>query len=115
MEMQMHYQGAPFHLTSGESENCDSRWNIAALESVEISSRQDEDKEMREMKDFLSDEILPEDVSQREKVKKFAPQYILEGDVLYHAWKGLAMVAEFQSILGTPSNTNLVLMSQLMI
>ena len=76
----------PISSDLSESEHCDSRWDIAALESVEISSRQDEDKEMKEMKDFLSDEILPEDVRQRDKIKKYAPQYVLEGDVLYHTW-----------------------------
>ena len=44
----------PISSDLSKSENCDSRWDIAALESVEISSRQDEDKEMKEMKD-LSD------------------------------------------------------------
>lgn len=38
------------------------------------------------MKDFLSDDTSPEDLGARDKIKKYAPQYFLEGDVLYHTW-----------------------------
>ena len=76
----------PISSELSESENCENRWDIAMLELVDISSLQDRDKEIKAIKDFLSDGILPEDLSQRVQIEKYAPQYLLEGDVLYHTW-----------------------------
>ena len=47
---------------------------------------QDKNEDIKEMKDYLSDLVLPEDTNRRLKIEQHAAEYLLEDDVLYHQW-----------------------------
>eukprot|EP00794_Sanderia_malayensis_P017858 gene17858-19638_t len=57
-----------------------------ALEAIDISRWQDEDSDVKELKDFLSRGIPPSEERSRDRIRNFSSQYILEEDVLYHLW-----------------------------
>ena len=61
-------------------------WDVAILDTVDLSDQQDEDLEIKNMKDFLSDGSLPTDADSRRKVECFSCTYFLKNDVLYHEW-----------------------------
>ena len=65
---------------------CESKFIVAALESIDISSAQDEEEGTKQMKNFLANGELPIEKAARGKVEKYADQYVLEEDVLYHQW-----------------------------
>eukprot|EP00794_Sanderia_malayensis_P010573 gene10573-11695_t len=69
-----------------EQEGCESKFLIAALEAIDISHSQDEDSDVKELKDFLSHGILPSEERSSDRTRNFSSQYILEEDVLYHLW-----------------------------
>ena len=69
-----------------EDETCMKSWDIGALELVDVTQLQDSDEEIKELKDYLSDGTLPECSASKNKIKKYAPQYLLENDILYHKW-----------------------------
>jgi len=69
-----------------ELESCSKSWDVAILDAVDISDQQDSDLSIREMKDFLANEKLPEDLDSRKKVEYFSDNYFLEDDILYHRW-----------------------------
>ena len=75
-------------ITSGleENENCIKSWDIATLVVVDISQRQDEDPEIKQLKDYLSDGTLPERLTNKSKIERYASHYMLENDILYHKW-----------------------------
>ena len=57
---------------------------MGALESVDISLVQDRDEEIKEMKDYLSNQTLQNYQTKRDKIMKYSSQYVLENDVLHH-------------------------------
>eukprot|EP00794_Sanderia_malayensis_P001170 gene1170-539_t len=69
-----------------EQEGCESKFLVAALEAIDISHSQDEDSDVKELKDFLSHGILPSEERSSDRIRNFSSQYILEEDVLYHLW-----------------------------
>ena len=75
-------------ITSGleDNENCIKSWDIATMDVVDISQRQDEDQEIKQLKDYLSDGTLPESLTNKSKIERYASHYMLENDILYHKW-----------------------------
>ena len=56
------------------------------MDIVDISQRQDEDQEIKQLKDYLSDGTLPESLTNKSKIEGYASHYMLENDILYHKW-----------------------------
>ena len=69
-----------------EDETCIKSWQIVALELVDVSQLQDSDEETKQLKDYLLDGTLLECSANKNKIKKYANQYLLENDILYHKW-----------------------------
>eukprot|EP00795_Rhopilema_esculentum_P017524 gene17524-9148_t len=71
-----------------DTESCIKSWDVAVLDAVDVSGLQDEEQEMKEMKDYLSNGRLPNgiDDDRRKKIDSFSANYFLEDDVLYHRW-----------------------------
>ena len=69
-----------------DSETCSKSWDIAVLDAVDISDKQDSDRDIKELKDFLADGTMPSNLDIRRKIECFSANYFLENDVLYHCW-----------------------------
>ena len=76
----------PISSNLDESENCSKSWDIAVLDAVDISDKQDSDRDIKELKDFLADWTMPSNLDGRRKIECFSANYFLENDVLYHCW-----------------------------
>ena len=62
----------PISSTLDELDPCSKSWDKAILDMVDLNDQQDEDLEIKDMKDFLSDGSLPTDADSRMKVECFS-------------------------------------------
>eukprot|EP00795_Rhopilema_esculentum_P011180 gene11180-20121_t len=68
------------------TQSCIKSWDVAVLDAVDVSGLQDEDQEMKEMKDYYSNGRFQINDDLRKKIDSFSANYFLEDDVLYHRW-----------------------------